>query len=146
MGYIDLKPAASPAKSLPSHPLSATTDSVTNGSQHEGNGPKTSNQLSLVTESLPSIKELPVRAKAVDGKLEAYENSQIMKPDLSQKVRGGSFANGADVHLQSTDKGSLEEGTMKVVSKAGVESEVRNIQCLTFYPCILWYMILFIFV
>lgn len=146
MGYIDLKPAASPAKSLPSHPLSATNDSVINGSQHEGNGLKTSNQLSLVAESLSSVKELPVRTKAVDGKLEGYENSQIMKTDLSQKVRGGPFANGADVQSQSTDRGSLDESTTKVVSKACVESEVRNIQYVTCNPCILWYMVLFVFV
>ncbi|XP_072998778.1 THO complex subunit 2 [Typha latifolia] len=114
MGHIDLKPTASPAKSL------------------------AGNQL---LDTLNTAKDQTTRAKSTDGRPERSEASVILKSDMTQQKRSGLSANGADSQTHSSSallkpsgvargtdepaKFFSEETDMKVSLKAVVESETR---------------------
>ncbi|XP_058108394.1 THO complex subunit 2 isoform X2 [Magnolia sinica] len=145
MGHVDLKPVASPAKSLASHMVPMSNGSALNNSQNENAGSRNTGVGTQLPDSLISVKDPIPRTKPADGRPERSESITHMKTDSGQlKLRGGASANGADFHsiLPSTvqpgtsrpgtqkvsdehAKGQSDENMAKVVQKVSVDSEAR---------------------
>lgn len=145
MGYVDLKPAASPAKSL-----AGNLAAMANGSaltQAETAVMRNPTAAVPPPDSLNSAKDPILRTKPVEGRVERSENCTLTKADSGQlKLRGGSLANGADVQAtvslsttqpgisgtagvqKSVDelaKGPPEENLPKVAPKTALETEAK---------------------
>lgn len=143
MGHVDLKPAASPAKSL-----AANLVTVPNGSALPQTETAVLRNVAVGTqliESSNSVKEQILRSKPVDGRTERSESSTLAKADSGQpKLKGGSLPNGADSISSSSTmtqpgtarpsgtqknadelaKGHVDENMPKIAPKGAVESEV----------------------
>ncbi|RWR76239.1 THO complex subunit 2 isoform X1 [Cinnamomum micranthum f. kanehirae] len=144
MGFVDLKPAASPAK-----PLAGNSVTVPNGSSlalTENAALRNVASGTQLIESSNSLKEQISRSKPVDGRTERSESNTLAKADSGQlKLRGGSLANGADMQSvpstmtqsgtsrpsgtqKNTDelaKGHLDENNVKIAPKGAMESEAK---------------------
>ncbi|XP_016465502.1 THO complex subunit 2 isoform X1 [Nicotiana tabacum] len=125
MGYLELKPAATPASK------SSTVNSV---SIPNGSGPS-------VSQVEPSVGRSVAAGRVVDGKLDRLESS-MPKPDLGQvKLKCSQSVNGLDLlsmpsaalhsgtpsqrHVDEFTSRPLEENTIKAASKMYGEQEGR---------------------
>ncbi|XP_077241157.1 THO2 isoform X2 [Tasmannia lanceolata] len=148
MGYVDLKPAASPAKSLGGATLAGPNGSILIGSQNETSGLTSNAMGAQFPDSLNSVRDQISRSKPVDGRLERSESITLLKPDSGQlKLRDGSLASDADIQSlvpsatiqagasrptgipKATDdlaKGASDENMVKVAPKVAVEPEAKS--------------------
>uniref|UniRef100_A0A1D1YC63 THO complex subunit 2 n=1 Tax=Anthurium amnicola TaxID=1678845 RepID=A0A1D1YC63_9ARAE len=133
MGLIDLKHAASPAKSTPN-----TLGILQNGSQSESAVIKSGTMGNQFQALAIGVKDQVLRAKPSDGMSERTEGIPVSKPDsVQQKVRV-ALGNSSDlmttvVCKPSAGQTSMEEVTrvpgeeniVKTTSKASTDSEPR---------------------
>ncbi|XP_031492162.1 THO complex subunit 2 isoform X2 [Nymphaea colorata] len=152
MGFVDLKPAASPAKHLVTNALPAGSTSVLLSSQNETAGARNISSASQAPDISNPSKEQVLLLKPVDGKLERSESVTLAKHDVAQiktrsnalmgntsnvdpRVTASSTASQTTAHKASSllknsediAKGPmLDESTGKVLSKAPVEFESRS--------------------
>lgn len=150
MGFVDLKPAASPAKHLVTNALPAGSTSVLLSSQNETAGARNISSTSQTPDISNPSKEQVLLMKPVDGKLERSESVTLAKHDVAQiktrsnalmgntsnvdpRVTASSTTSQSTAHKASSllknsediAKGPmLDEPTGKVLSKAPVEFEV----------------------
>ncbi|XP_073103404.1 THO complex subunit 2 isoform X2 [Elaeis guineensis] len=142
MGHIDLKPAASPAKSLAGNQGNASNGSALSISHNEMTGMRNATTGNQLADPLNTAKDQVARAKSTDGRLDRSESGMLLKSDSAQqKPRSGSSTNGPDSQTLSSSlppkpsaivknpdelaKVSPEETAAKVTSKGAVESETR---------------------
>lgn len=142
MGHIDLKHAASPAKSLAGNQGNASNGSALGLSQSEMSGTRNAPAGNQVADQLNISKDQMTRAKSADGKSDRSEGGMFLKPDSAQqKPRSGSSTNGPDSQTHSSSlppkpsgvmkvpdeppKISPEETVTKIASKGTVESETK---------------------
>ncbi|CAN6478957.1 unnamed protein product [Victoria cruziana] len=152
MGFVDLKPTASPAKHLIPSTLPVGSTSVPLSSQNEASGTRNISSTSQAADTSNPSKEQQLLLKPVDGKLERSESVTLTKHDVGQiksrsntlvgnasnmdpRVVASSTASQTAAHKASSllknsediAKGTmLEESTGKVLSKASMESESRS--------------------
>ncbi|XP_008787914.2 THO complex subunit 2-like isoform X2 [Phoenix dactylifera] len=142
MGHIDLKHAASPAKSLAGNLGNASNGSALGISQNEMSGTRNATTGNQVADLLNIVRDQMTRAKSTDGRSDRSEGGMLLKSDSAQqKSRSSSSTNGPDSQTHTSSlppkpsgimknpdelpKVSAEETVTKVASKGAVESETR---------------------
>ncbi|KAK2635529.1 hypothetical protein Ddye_030321 [Dipteronia dyeriana] len=129
MGYLELKPAPSLASKSLAGNGAVQNGSALNISQNEIVGGKTASMLTQHADSGHSVRDLVLRTKPADGRLERTESTPIVKSDQGHlKLKGGSLTNGSDVH-SSIPATAVQAGTSRSVENQKLvdESSIRTL-------------------
>ncbi|KAK3222127.1 hypothetical protein Dsin_009152 [Dipteronia sinensis] len=126
MGYLELKPAPSLASKSLAGNGAVQNGSALNVSQNEIAGGKTASILTQHADSGHSVRDLVLRTKPADGRLERTESTPLVKSDQGHlKLKGGSLTNGSDIH-SSIPAAAVQAGTSRSVENQKLVDESSN--------------------